>query len=287
MKKMVFLLVGMLSIGVLALTDAEARRMGGGASLGKQYSVPKQAAQPRGSAPAAASPSRPSAAAGTSGASRWLGPLAGLAAGGLLASLLFGDSFQGLQILDLLLVAALALGGLMLFRAVRRSASPQPAGAGAGFGGAHRGDGHWGGDRPASGPAALQHQGNEAPAWFNESRFLEGAKTHYIRLQAAWDEGDLTSLEEYTTPELLRELTAERERLGAERHVTEVMTLEAQLAATRRDGDQVVASILFSGLIREERDGRPQSIRELWHVAHAWDSPQGDWYLAGIQQLPD
>jgi predicted lipid-binding transport protein (Tim44 family) len=55
----------------------------------------------------AAAPTAPGRApAAASGASRWLGPLAGLAAGGLLASMFMGDGFQGMQIMDFLIMAS-------------------------------------------------------------------------------------------------------------------------------------------------------------------------------------
>ncbi len=286
MKQIIWFFVGLLGISLLTQGDAEARRMGGGSNVGKQYSVPAQPARPAGSPATAATPSKPMSPAGApaSGASRWLGPLAGIAAGGLLAAMLFGDGFDGLQVLDLLLFAALALGAVMLFRRMRRGA-PQLAGAGA-LGGGYSPPVPKDLPLGASGSAAPA-VGFDAPAWFDESGFVGGAKRHFVALQAAWDQGDLGSLREYATPELLDELTRERTRLGAERHETEVVTLEAALAGIRRDGDQVVASILFSGLIREGHGARPEPFREIWHVAHAWESAAGDWLLTGIQQVSD
>jgi predicted lipid-binding transport protein (Tim44 family) len=45
-----------------------------------------------------------------------------------------------------------------------------------------------------------------------------------------------------------------------------------------------VASIRFSGLIREEEKGVAQEFNEVWHIQHPWASAEGDWYIAGIQQ---
>ncbi len=269
--------------------DAEAKRFGGGRSLGKQYrSMPRTA--PRQTPQAA--PGRSQAAAGaaagrTSGMSRWLGPLVGLAAGGLLASLFFGDAFQGLQIMDILLVVALIFGGLMLFKAMRRR-RPAVAGAGA-YGGPVAGGG---GAVPGAVPPDLDDatpgepasSDDEAPVWFDAPGFLEGAKTHFIRLQTAWDQADLRDIRDYTTPELFAELERERSRLGEKPQHTEVVTLDAQLVTVRRDGDQVVVSVLFSGLIREEQNAPADPFHETWHVQHAWESSEGDWLIAGVQQ---
>jgi predicted lipid-binding transport protein (Tim44 family) len=258
----------------LPLGDAEAKRFGGGLSLGKQTNSYSRSTTKT-------APSATSQAAPRSGASRWLGPLAGLAAGGLLASLLFGDGFEGLQILDFLLIAGLLFLGYKLFRMYRQSTT-QPAGAygGAGSGfGLEQGLRGGGNGQAADGPIPQQR-----PRWFDEQSFVTGAKTHFIRLQAAWDKGDLRDIREYTTPELFAELQMERTRLGQATHYTEVVTLNADLVGIQRQGDQVLVSIRFSGLIREEQGAQAQNVGEIWNVVHGWDSPEGDWLIAGIQQ---
>jgi predicted lipid-binding transport protein (Tim44 family) len=214
--------------------------------------------------------------------------LAGLAAGGLLASLFFGDAFEGIQLLDLLLLAALVFGGVMLFRALRRSAGGSPVAAGA-YGGAAgpAGGGAGLGMPPSVGgdvPAALAGD-EEAPAWFDGPAFLEAAKTHFIRLQAAWDEADFRDIREYTTPRLFAELQQERQRLGDAVQFTEVVTLDAELLGVRRDADMAVASVAFSGLIREEESGTADRFEEVWHVQHPWATREGDWLITGIQQV--
>ena len=63
------------------------------------------------------------------------GLLGGLLAGGLFAYLLGSGAFEGLQGMDFLLIALLALGGVFLFRALRRNkaAAAQPQTAYAGY----------------------------------------------------------------------------------------------------------------------------------------------------------
>ena len=122
MKTILTFILALLTVSVLAIPDAEAKRMGGGSNLGRQTTMPKQA-----QAPAAAPAQRPGAAApAASGASRWLGPLAGLAAGGLLAALFFGGAFEGMAAMDWILIAAMAIGAFFLFRALRRRAATGP-----------------------------------------------------------------------------------------------------------------------------------------------------------------
>ena len=275
----------LLIAGLLTLPQpADARRMGGGGNIGKQYSTPAQApgagaysGQAQRPTPGAAA-ARPAA---QGGAGRWLGPLAGLAAGGLLASLFFGGAFEGLQVLDFVLLAALIIGGVLIFRAIRRNqARALPASAYTRAGVAPQGA-----IGAAGGPRAVPSggTGTGAPTWFDAAGFIAGAKGHYVRLQAAWDKGDFEDIRDYCTPEMFAALQRDRAAHPGPQY-TEVVELAAALAALRRDGDQVVASIAFSGLVREEPQGQAQPFRETWHVQHPWASPAGDWYLAGIQQ---
>jgi predicted lipid-binding transport protein (Tim44 family) len=295
MKSFFAFAAALLALSLIAVPVAEAKRLGGGSNLGKQYSTPHSApaqqAKPAGAA-APASSAAASAAPRASGASRWLGPMAGLAAGGLLASLFFGDGFQGVQVMDFLMIALVIFGGIMLFRFMRRGTSPLAAGAGAGTG---QGSSPLGGDilartaqtsSPATGfTASAKADENQGPAWFDAKNFADGARSHFLRLQAAWDKADFNDIREYTTPDLFEELKRERLALGTEPQVTETMTLNVQLAGVRRDGDLVVVSLGFSGLIREAATGGGNPFHEIWHIQHAWNTAEGDWFIAGIQQV--
>lgn len=283
------IMLATLALTLAPLDNAEAKRFGFGKSLGKQSSFKRSQQAQKPAAPTAQQGTSKAAggtAPKTSGASRWLGPLAGLAAGGLLAAMLFGDAFEGLQIMDFLLIAGLVFGGLMLFKAMRRQA-PQPSPAG----GPNFGDGFQprnefdSEDADFSDTPQATVNTNNAPSWFDPESFTRNAKTHFIRLQAAWDKGDLKDIAEYTTPELFAEIQSERLSRGTERHFTDVTQLDAELLQIDRDGDQVVASVRFSGMIREEEQATPEPFTEVWNVVHAWDAPGGDWFIAGIQQV--
>ena len=121
----------------LFAADADARPLGGKKSIGmKRDSAQQNTATPP-SAPAAA-PAKSAAPAGTpatpaaapSGMSKWLGPLAGLAAGGLLASMFMGGGFGGLKMFDILLFAGLAFGAFMVWRIMSQRKAAANASAG-------------------------------------------------------------------------------------------------------------------------------------------------------------
>ncbi|MEK7207374.1 MAG: Tim44 domain-containing protein, partial [Pseudomonadota bacterium] len=112
-KFLVFLFVAFLAFGSVT-PDAFAKRFGGGKSFGQQRQSTSQHVAPP------ASPSSPGTAPATGG-SRWMGPLAGLAAGGLLAALFMGHGFDGINFMDI--VALLGIGAVIffIFRAMRRA----------------------------------------------------------------------------------------------------------------------------------------------------------------------
>src|SRR6476620_11223663 len=110
MKKMLTLFALILAIG-LGAPIAEAKKMGGGGSFGKSYKT-----APNQPAPTAApvNGKNPTMAPAPKKSGMMGGLLGGLLAGGLFAALLGGGAFEGLQAMDMLLIAALAFGVIFL-----------------------------------------------------------------------------------------------------------------------------------------------------------------------------
>ncbi|MDF6548058.1 TIM44-like domain-containing protein, partial [Escherichia coli] len=54
--------------------------------------------------------------------------------------------------------------------------------------------------------AAAPQQPWGVPADFDTQAFLRNAKVYFIRLQAAWDAGNLNDIREFTTPEMFAEI---------------------------------------------------------------------------------
>jgi len=274
----------------LGIADADAaKRLGGGKSVGSQRQA-TQGMEPRQqqAAPQAA-PQQPGAAApAAAGGKRWLGPVAGLLAGGLLGAMLFGGAFDGIKFMDILLILMLAGAIFFIFRMMRKPQTEAPrneplqyAVAGANPQGQPQ-------TMPSHQPAASatapvsQPAGNYFPAGFDPEGFAQGAKSNFIRMQEANDRGDLSSLRDMMTPDLYREVEAQVRERGAIAQKTDVVTLDAKVIEVVTEGDRYVASVRFTGMIRED-DGQPESFSEIWHLEKPLNGKSG-WLMSGIQQ---
>jgi predicted lipid-binding transport protein (Tim44 family) len=295
MKKLFLLLVvTAFSLG-LAVVDAEAARFGGARSIGKQRSSPTMREAQK-EAPSAAPAAPTQAASGTPPRTqpqpgfmgRWGGMLAGLGIGALLGSM-FGGSLGGGMggLLSLLLIGG-AIYLLFRFLASRRqSAAPPMQYAGMDSRAAAEPMNFETRSLPSgqSASAALEPSAANLPPGFEVEPFIRQAKTAFIRLQAANDAQDLDDIRDYTTPEMYAEIAMQvRERAGAAQK-TEVLTLNAQLLEAVIEGDYAIASVRYSGLIRETSGANADSFDEVWHVRKNVKDPKSTWLIAGIQQV--
>lgn len=146
---------------------------------------------------------------------------------------------------------------------------------------------------PAGAGAPGRHAGRCVPATdatrilpegFDQAGLLCAAMQDFVRLQAAWDACDISALRALTTNHMLEELCAQLPERGAGVNRTEVLTLHAELLAFEELGSAWLASIEFSGTIREHADRGAAPFRELWMLARA---KNGDcvWRLARQQAL--
>ncbi len=296
MKRLLMVaLVAIAAVTLVAADSADARRMGSGRSLGAQRPVTPPSTSPNVAPanPAAPAQALPRAAApATSSGSRWMGPLAGLAAGIGLAALFsqFGLSEGFASVLMLMLLVA---GGIFLVRLFvgRRDVARAPmqyAAAGAAPGGmpplprsagASRFEPTLGGvTAPADSPSAGQF-----PAGFDPAPFLQQAKLQFRKLEAAYDAGDRKALADVMTPELFAEIDKEIAERG--HHVaTEVDALEAAVLDVTTEGDRHWASVHFTGTLREDGMLLGKPFDEVWNLVKPVDGKTG-WLLAGIRQL--
>ena len=308
---------------IFAGADADARRIGGGMSFGKQSSnVTNRQAPSQGVTNSAAKPATPAAAqAPKRPFGAMLGGLAaGLGLAWLASSLGFGEEFGQILMFALLAMAVMAAIGWFMRNKrqdASRTASTPLAFQGAGGPAVEEprpyrpenvgndasarpwersnampfealGGGSKSGGGSIIGSALLGSQSWGIPAGFDVEGFLKAAKANFVTLQAAWDKSDIASLRAMMTDEMLSEIRtqlADREaHTGGPVNHTDVVMIDAKLLGIEDIGSDYMASVEFSGMIREEPSAGPSPFREVWNMTKPKAGSVG-WLVAGVQAL--
>lgn len=298
---------------LLAYAPAEAKRMGGGGSIGRQSSnvTQRQAtppAAPANTGAAAAAPKKP-----------WGAMLGGLAAGlglaWLASSLGLGGAFGQIIMFALLAMLVMVVVGFIMRRlkanngqsatpyamqgagnaTTPRNYSPENVGNDASarpwernsmaFDATKAGTAAAGGSMIGSALGGSQSWG--VPAGFDAEGFLKACKANFVTLQDAWDRSDVNSLRAMMTDEMLDQIKtqlADREsHTGGTANKTDVVMLDAKLLGIEELSDVYMASVEFSGMIREDASAGPSPFREVWNMTKPRTG--GGWLVAGVQAL--
>ena len=316
---------------MLALTlsfagvNAEAKRLGGGGSVGKQSSNVTQ----RQAAPPAATPAAPAAAPVAPAAPKrpWGAMLGGLAAGlglaWLASSLGLGGAFSQIIMFALLALVVMVVIGFVMRKFKGQNGDSQNGSQATPF--AFQGAGGPGAattpknyspenvgndasarpwernnmafDANAAGAANTGSMigsgltGSQAwgvPAGFDAEGFLKACKANFLTLQDAWDHSDIQNLRAMMTDEMLEQIKvqlADREsHTGGGTNKTDVVMLEAQLLGIEELSDVYMASVEFSGMIREDASAGASPFREVWNMTKPRNG-SGGWLVAGVQAL--
>ena len=323
MKLWSWLLVAVLAFASFE-SEAARRMGGGGSVGRQSGNVTQREAVKPAPAPApannqAAPANQPGANPAVAPKRPWGAMLGGLAAGLGLAwlanSLGLGAAFGQFLLIALLVLVAMAVIGAIMRRRQGASARPyalQGAGAGAdsampprqyspdkvgndasarpwernsmAFEAAKNAQGS--GVQIGAGLAGSQTWG--IPEGFDAEGFVVAAKRNFVTLQDAWDRADIATLRSMMTDEMLGEIKsqlAEREQhTGSEPNKTEVVMLDAKLLGIEDTGVDYMASVEFSGMIREEPSAGPSSFREVWNMTKPKSGGSG-WLVAGVQAL--
>ena len=316
-------------VAALALTltglSADAARVGGGKSVGKQSGnvTQRDSASPAAPAQGAAKPGAvpaPGAAATKRPWGAMLGTLAaGLGIAWLAHSLGLGEAFgQVLMFAMFALAAMLALGWFVRRRRMLPALGPGGQFAFQGAGGPpitepkpYRPEnvGNDASARPwerASTMGALEPMGNGQtsrsmigsalagaqgwgiPADFDIDGFLNAARNNFVAMQAAWDKSDVNVLRSMMTDGMLEEIKIQlKERdvhTGGPVNHTDVVMIDAKLLGIEDLGSDYMASVEFSGMIREDQSSGPSPFREVWNMTKPKSGSSG-WLVAGVQAL--
>lgn len=324
-----FLAAAMLVVSTVAMvtvtTDAEARRFGGGRSFGSQsgnvmkqrpaVKPPAASSNAQRSATAPSSSAASGAAANTaarSGMSRFMGPLAGIAAGLGLGWLLsqLGLSGAFLEMMSSMLLIALVIFAIMfLVRRLRRG-SMTPAHQNSGASATTFSRDNWQSQVPNASPQArppfgtsagadvAEAQGQAAatsgpeqevdkswfiPADFDTPAFLTNAKEQFRTIQRLWDSGAVDQLSDFLTDDLIAEFKPQILAREGRPQKTEVLLLNAELLGIEQVAGGYLASVRYSGMLRESENPEAFRFEEVWNL---YKADNAGWLLAGIQQMP-
>jgi predicted lipid-binding transport protein (Tim44 family) len=323
MKLWSFVLVALLGMSCLD-AEAGKRLGGGksvgkqSSNVAQRESSPTTPAAPGGAAQSAAV--KPATAAPAPAKRPWGAMLGGLAAGlGLawLASSLGMGGFGGFGQILMFAVVALAVFMAIKWFMRSRNQAAQPNGTAFAFQGAsnlpvsdikpYRPE-NVGNDASARpwernsmafeapnvasgsmiGSALVGSQSWGVPADFDTAGFLSAAKANFVTLQAAWDRSDIPALRAMMTDSMLQEIQSqlsEREtHTGGLVNMTDVVMVEAHLLGIEELPTEYLASVEFSGMIREEASAGPNPFREVWNMTKPKAGGSG-WLVAGVQAL--
>lgn len=277
--KNLIVIFSLLALLCTASFDAQARKKFGSKKRGKtpetQQTAQKQQTDTNTISPAAKPKSNKKG--------MMAGIFGGLLAGGLIASMM-GDDFEGMQLLEMLLMAGIAFFIIKLILGmVRRKNSPAMAHAQQAFN-APQMKQNAVEPTPTSGFSATNSIPFNLPPNFDTNGFLQGARSHYHTLQTAWNNADYSTMAEYLSPELVAEFKAERDAI--ECVATEVMFIDAELVRADTDADKWQVSVRFKGKYRDLADKKEQPILEIWHLERLTrdDAP---WLIVGVEDLID
>ena len=138
------------------------------------------------------------------------------------------------------------------------------------------------------GSALMGSQSWGVPAGFDIEGFLKAAKVNFVTLQAAWDRSDIAALRAMMTDGMLLEIQsqlAEREtHTGGTVNMTDVVMVDAHLLGIEELPNEYMASVEFSGMIREDASAGPSPFREVWNMTKPKSGGSG-WLVAGVQAL--
>ena len=294
-----------LVMGFYSLSAEAAKRMGSGRSVGQQSN---NVSQTQGTKPAQnATPATPASSPAAAAPQRrpWGAMLGGLAAGlglaWLASSMGFGEELAQFMMFGLIaLVIMMVVGYVMRRRSTAQNSvqntSPL-AFQGAGATPPLQQQTTQFNTRPhathsSSGSMIGSAVSGFQPTWsipdgFDANGFLHQAKENFVIMQDAWDRSDTASLRKLMTDNMLTEIKAQIAERDATSSVgqmtkTEVVSLEAKLLGIEETYDSHLASVEFSGMIREDAGSQAEAFHEVWNMSLSKTANSG-WLVAGIQ----
>ncbi|MDQ6999221.1 MAG: TIM44-like domain-containing protein, partial [Mariprofundus sp.] len=254
MKKMMTLaMIAIFGLMISGVDQADAKRFGMGSSFGKQrMSQPKSNSFSK----RQATPTKSATASGQRGGARtgMMGMIGGLALGGMLGAMFFGGAFEGINFFDILIIGGII--ALLFFFLRKKAPARQASYAGASSGGGFSPEFSSNNDSFDNSDESIVDESPREPAGtavrpdINEKQFLPIAKEIYIRMQKAWDSGDIEDIRKFCTPEIAERISHDMQPDTT--HSTEVATLNAEIADSWMESEKEWVAISYSAMLREQ-----------------------------------
>jgi len=289
----------------LIMSEAQAKRFGGGASFGSRSSFGKsfkRAPVKRTLSPAQKQASAKNKTLRNSMNKRggMMGMLGALAMGGLLGSLFFGGAFENFNMFDMVLIGGILYLAFKLMTRTQRAATTHP------YSRSSYQDADFDNTKTEQNQArsfdtdlmfkqdqSVEHQTMQVDDAdsaiieidnFDQAAFLEGAKGAFSLLQHAWDTGDQSEIRRMTTDKVFAEIKQQLQDNNEVNH-TEIMSLNAEILSARQSGNQLEVQVLFDANIHELPESITSNVQELWHFIRPANSQHSMWSVDGIQQV--
>jgi predicted lipid-binding transport protein (Tim44 family) len=272
------------------VSEADAKRFGGG-GFGKSYKTSPFSSKK------AAPAKKDQQQTGQKKGGMMGGLMGGLLAGGLFAALLGSGAFEDLQVMDMIIMAALAFLAFKLFKGFMSGGArsrQQPSAAGFGSNQTQRHNFEMPRDAGSAGASVQAVPETQAtgfnqdeipfnlPEGFDQQGFIEGSLSHYRTVQESWNKGELETIEEYVSPELFAALSQQRNKLMVPPQ-TEIIDLTAEIVRADQAGDSAEISILFRGVCKDELEKSQDGIFDIWHLQRDLNTENADWVIVGIE----
>jgi len=292
-KAIIFSLLAMF-VSVTGLsTTVEAKRFGGGMSFGKSFKKQKSFSKPapqQGVGKQKAAPTQGVASGARAGG--MMGILGGLAMGGLLGAMFFGGAFEGINFMDILLIAGI---GFAIFWFMRRAArGRREEYAHAGHPSPHNQSfGHDTKQQSQTAFMASDSVDTSAKPDIDEEHFLQAAKDIFVRMQADWDSKNEADIRSFCTPSVAEHVLDQINQLGDNETRTEIAVIYPELAGAWMESGLEMAAVHFQATLNEKTldnggqviASESNHVNEVWVFQHDPSSEDPTWYLAGIQQV--
>lgn len=272
--------------------DADARRFGGGRSIGRTTTV-------RPSAPAGVTSNQQhfqqqqrsavnnNAGAATMNRTGMFGGLfGGLLAGTLLGSLLMGGGLGGGGgLLDLIIIGLIVYFGIKFFKNRKQNSNKQS------YYSQNSQNENYNQSNTQNYQAGSNsawdnlRSENRAPytstGTFNTEEFLDGAKKLYVRMQESWDMRDIEDIKQFTSPIMHKDIE-EQFKEDPNPSKTEIILINASVLEVKQEGDYEQVAVLFDVMMKEAENPNNEQVREIWNFSRN-KAKDGNWILDGIQ----